>query len=208
MQDQWNEWIKEINGYLARVGVNKFLKEELPWDFLDQFTNLMEIKESDLKGIIQEGCVVEGNIHLGKKSRILFPSVIDGNGYIGENVVVGPFAYLRGNFLIGDNASVGRTEFKNSIILSGSRVAHFSYIGDSVIGRNCNLGAGTKTANLRLDEKQVIVRIGEKKYDSRKRKLGTIMEDEVKVGCNVVFNPGSYVQRGTLIFPNEVYLRK
>jgi len=91
-------------------------------------------------------------------------------------------------------------EVKNSIIMKGTKVPHLSYVGDSVIGEGCNLGAGTKIANLRLDKENI--RVGG--IDTRRRKLGAIIGDNVETGINASINVGSVIGDGTFIGPGAL----
>jgi bifunctional UDP-N-acetylglucosamine pyrophosphorylase/glucosamine-1-phosphate N-acetyltransferase len=90
-------------------------------------------------------------------------------------------------------------EIKNSIIMDNTNVNHLSYVGDSVIGVDCNLGAGTNLANLRFDDKHVKVTVKGKRVDSGLRKLGAIFGDGVKTGINTSVNPGVKIGNGTFI---------
>jgi bifunctional UDP-N-acetylglucosamine pyrophosphorylase/glucosamine-1-phosphate N-acetyltransferase len=72
-------------------------------------------------------------------------------------------------------------------------------VGDSVIGERCNIGAGTKVANLRLDEREVQVVVDGKKVGSGRRKLGVIMGDDVKTGINSTIDVGTIIGEGTFI---------
>ena len=83
--------------------------------------------------------------------------------------------------------------------MDGTNVNHLSYVGDSVIGVNCNLGAGTNLANLRFDDQHVKVTVKGKKVDSGLRKLGAIFGDGVKTGINTSVNPGVKIGNGTFI---------
>ena len=74
--------------------------------------------------------------------------------------------------------------------MENTNVGHLSYVGDSVIGSNCNIAAGTNIANLRFDNKSVKTIIKNKKEDSGRRKLGAIIGDSVKTGINSSFSPG------------------
>jgi bifunctional UDP-N-acetylglucosamine pyrophosphorylase/glucosamine-1-phosphate N-acetyltransferase len=74
--------------------------------------------------------------------------------------------------------------------MNNSNAPHLNYVADSIIGENCNLGAGTITANLKFTETNVKLNVKGKKIDSGKRKLGVIMGDNVKTGVNVSFYPG------------------
>lgn len=111
----------------------------------------------------------------------------------GDNVLLGDYAYVRGPIILGDNVKFGG-EIKNSIILSGTNVSHRNiYIGDSIIGRNCNFGAGTQTANLRFDEGEIHVKMGDKKFPTARNKLGLICGHNCKFGINSSISPGLYV---------------
>ena len=100
---------------------------------------------------------------------------------------------------VGDHCHIGISEVKNSIILSHSNVPHFNYIGDSIICEYVNLGAGTKVANLRFDDKSVFVSIKGKRIDSKRRKLGTIIGPNVKTGINVSIMTGKIIGENSII---------
>ncbi|RLI76186.1 hypothetical protein DRP05_13325, partial [Archaeoglobales archaeon] len=79
---------------------------------------------------------------------------------------------------------------KRSIVMNKSKVPHLNYVADSVIAEGCNLGAGTKIANLRFDDANVKVTIKGKRIDSGRRKLGAFIGYNVKTGINVSIYPG------------------
>jgi bifunctional UDP-N-acetylglucosamine pyrophosphorylase/glucosamine-1-phosphate N-acetyltransferase len=86
--------------------------------------------------------------------------------------------------------------------MDDSRISHLSYIGDSLIAEGCNIGAGTITANLRLDEKSIRMKIKEAPVDSGRKKLGVILGDRVKTGIQVCLMPGVKVGCDSIIGPN------
>jgi bifunctional UDP-N-acetylglucosamine pyrophosphorylase/glucosamine-1-phosphate N-acetyltransferase len=88
-----------------------------------------------------------------------------------------------------------------------THVGHLSYIGDSVIGADCNIGAGTITANLRFDDLPIKVTVKGERVDSRKRKLGAFLGDRVKTGINVSLYPGVKVGPNSWIAPHAVVSR-
>jgi len=88
--------------------------------------------------------------------------------------------------------------------MDGTHIGHLAYVGDSIIGRNCNFGAGTKVGNLRLDEKNVKVEIKGKLVDTGRRKLGAIIADGVKTGLNSVINPGLKLGPNSVLGPGAV----
>ena len=122
---------------------------------------------------------------------IIYPSTyIEGKNTIGKNCHIGPFAHLRGNVNIGDNVKIGNfVEVKNSSIDSNTNAGHLSYIGDSEIGNNVNIGAGTITANYNPVTKV-----------KSKTKLG----NHVKTGSNSVIVAPVDVSEGTNIGAGSV----
>jgi bifunctional UDP-N-acetylglucosamine pyrophosphorylase/glucosamine-1-phosphate N-acetyltransferase len=76
-----------------------------------------------------------------------------------------------------------------------------SYIGDSIIGENCNFGAGTNVANLRFDNAEVKLNIQGERQSSGRRKFGCVMADNVKTGINVSIMPGKKIGPNKLIPP-------
>ncbi|MBD3203604.1 NTP transferase domain-containing protein [Candidatus Woesearchaeota archaeon] len=163
-----------------------------PWDLLGANSFFIKnIKETKNLGLIEDNTTIMGNIIVGKNTKILNGVYIEGNIVIGENCKIGPNCYLRRNTAIGNNCHIGQAvEIKNSIIMDNSNVPHLSYIGDSVIGEKVNLGAGTITANLRHDNKNVKSMVKKKLVDTKRRKLGAIIADYVHTGINTSIYPG------------------
>jgi bifunctional UDP-N-acetylglucosamine pyrophosphorylase/glucosamine-1-phosphate N-acetyltransferase len=83
-----------------------------------------------------------------------------------------------------------------------AHIGHLSYVGDSIVGENCNLAAGTITANYRLDAKTVKMMIKDKMVDTERRKLGAVLGDNVKTGINALFMPGVKVGNDAWVGPN------
>ena len=121
---------------------------------------------------------------------------------IGRDVLIRPGAYIRAGCWIGDGCIVGAsTEVKHSILLDGARAPHLNYVGDSILGRGVNLGAGTIASNFRHDGQQIQIPFEQGHIDSGRRKLGAILGDRVLTGCNCVLHPGVVVGRDTQLYP-------
>lgn len=130
-------------------------------------------------------------------------ALIKGPTMVGNRTEIRQGAYIRGSCLIGAGCVVGHvTEMKNSVMLDDAKAGHFAYLGDSILGFNCNLGAGTKLANLKFINNPITLSIEGKSYQTGLRKFGSIAGDEVQTGCNSVTNPGSMLGRGTFVYPN------
>jgi len=171
-----------------------------PWDMLDANLKLMENLSSDVQGTVEEGVSVQGTVMVGKGSVVKSGTYIEGPCVIGTNCRIGPHAYIRGATSIGNDCHIGHcTELKNSIIMNGTKIPHFNYIGDSIIGSGCNFGAGTKIANLRHDHANIKV-CGK---DTRRKKFGAIIGDGVQFGINCSINVGSKIGINAQFAPNS-----
>ena len=178
-------------------------KEFAFWEYLKKAKGMLEGISEENKGKIEKNVIVEGKVSLGKNSVIKSGTRIEGTVFIGENCVVGPNAFLRGFVILEGKNTVANSELKNVILMEGSNAPHYSYVGDSLIGKNCNLGAGTKIANLRFDNKNVRILIRGKEIDSGERKLGCLMHDEVKTGVNSGINGGVILYPDANVQPNS-----
>lgn len=176
-----------------------------PWDLLKANKFLMTDMKGKMEGEVQTYAMLEGEVSVGKGSRILNGAYIIGPVIIGEDTDIGPNCYIRPSTYVGNGCKVGNAvEVKNSIIMNGSKVPHHNYVGDSVIGQKCNLGSGTKVANLRLDNRNIRVSLKGETIDSGLRKLGVIMGDNVKTGINASIDPGTIIGEGCFIGPGTV----
>lgn len=171
-----------------------------PWELIEVNEDLIGKLKTEIKGTIEDGAFIHGEVFLDEGSVIKAGVYIEGNVYIGKNCDIGPNSYIRGNTYFGDNVYVGNAvEIKNSIIMENTNVSHLSYVGDSVIGSNCNIAAGTNIANLRFDNATIKTKIKNQKIDSGRRKLGAIIGDSVKTGINSSFSPGVKVGHNSTI---------
>ena len=144
----------------------------------------------------------DGRVVIGAGSIVEPGAMIKGPAVIGKNCEVRQGAYFRGNCLVGDGCVVGHaTEIKGSIMLDGAKAGHFAYIGDSILGKGVNLGAGTKLANLKMIKGTIVVRSDKGRYDTGRRKLGAILGDGTETGCNSVTSPGTLMGPGSIVYP-------
>lgn len=138
--------------------------------------------------VIEPNVFIGPNVRIGKDSRInAFSHIVDCE--INDNVEVGPFARIRGNSVLMDHSSVGNfVEVKDSVFSEKAKAKHLSYIGDTTVGKNVNIGAGTITCN----------------YDGVK-KYKTSIGDNAFIGSNstlvapVTIGAGSIVGAGSVI---------
>ncbi|MGZ7208422.1 MAG: bifunctional sugar-1-phosphate nucleotidylyltransferase/acetyltransferase [Methanobacterium sp.] len=199
--------MKENKKVIGLKSEDKWIDIGRPWELLDVNEHFISGMKEKIQGEIEEGVTIHGPVILGKNSVIRSGTYIFGPIFIGEGCDIGPNSYLRKCTYLGNNVNVGNAvEIKNSIIMDGTNVNHLSYVGDSVIGANCNIAAGTNIANLRFDNQNVKMNIKGEKCDCGIRKLGAIFGDNVKTGINSSFNPGikvginAAVGSGTIIY--------
>ena len=147
--------------------------------------------ESDGPVMIEQGAVIEPTSHF------------IGPCFIGKGAIIRHGAYIRQNSWICSNAVVGHcSEIKHSVLLPGAKAPHFNYVGDSILGKGVNLGAGVKLSNLRNDGGEVYLRIDELKLASGLRKFGAILGEDSQLGCNAVTNPGTVLGNNSIVWPN------
>jgi UDP-N-acetylglucosamine diphosphorylase/glucosamine-1-phosphate N-acetyltransferase len=176
-----------------------------PWDLLKVNKLFMAGLKARLEGEVQSHATIEGEVVLGKGSRVLNGSYVIGPVIIGRDTDIGPNCLIRPSTYIGSGCKVGNAvEIKNSVIMDGSKAPHHNYVGDSIIARNCNLGSGTKVANLRLDDRSIRVSLKGKLVDTGLRKLGVIMGEGVKTGINASIDPGTIIGEGCFIGPGAL----
>ena len=144
------------------------------------------------KSVIGDGCEISPNSvikdsYLGEGCIIVASHIEDSS--LGKGCTVGPFAHIRANSKLGEKCRVGNfVEIKNSQIGNNSKMAHLAYVGDAIVGNNCNIGCGVVFCNYD----------GEKKQQS---KLG----DNVFVGSNanlvapVSIADNAYIAAGSTI---------
>jgi UDP-N-acetylglucosamine diphosphorylase/glucosamine-1-phosphate N-acetyltransferase len=181
--------------------INYWLNLTYPWDLLPANEYLLKGVESQNLGEIEDNVVMKGKVAIGQDTVVRSGSYIAGPVIIGQNCDIGPNCYIRPYTSIGDGCHIGSAvEVKNSIIMKGSKIPHHNYVGDSIIGEECNFGAGTKIANLRLDKKNIRIA----GIDTKRRKLGAIIGDRVETGINSCINAGSIVGNNTHIGPGAI----
>jgi len=155
---------------------------------------------------IAKSAKIEGKVFIGENVRIFEGAIIKGPCYIGNNSIIGNNALIRdytnleNDTLIGAFAEVTRSIFQDNCQI------HSGYFGDSIFNRSCKVGAGTVTANIRLDGEKIKSAVKEEKIDTGLNKLGTIVGRNTKIGINVSLMPGVLVGRDCQIGPQSLVL--
>jgi len=179
-----------------------------PWDLLEANRWALMRMNHKVRGYVESGAHLIGPVTVAETARIRSGAYIEGPALIDEESDIGPNCYIRSYTSIGKKVRVGNAcEIKNSIIMDNVHIGHLSYVGDSIIGERCNLGAGTITANYRLDGGTIKMVVKDRVVDSGRTKLGAVLGDNVKAGINALFMPGVKVGCNSWIGPNVVVHR-
>ncbi len=181
--------------------------EMIPLREIEIFEGSYYFRKQKIEGsILKAGSVLMGKKIFFENEVIVEPfAVIFAPAYFSKGTQIRQGAYIRGNVYTGEKVVIGHvTEVKNSIILSFAKAAHFAYVGDSILGKEVNLGAGTKLANLKFSKKEIFLTINKNTFNTGLKKLGAILGDKSQTGCNVVLQPGTLLGKKSIIYPGKV----
>lgn len=151
-----------------------------------------------------EGYHIADGVAIHETATVEAGAVLKGPVIIGQNCFVGAHAYLRAGVYLAENSRVGPgCEIKCSLIGRNSSIAHFNFVGDSLIGNQVNMEAGAVIANHYNErtDKRIFVQVKGTSLDSKREKLGAIVGDYVRIGANAVLSPG------TLLLPHSIVKR-
>lgn len=183
---------------------NTILKDYLlnfkyPYEVFDDLENYILKLGNSLSNEykkINDNIWIHESAKIDDRAKIIGPTIISKNAEIRFN------AYIRGSVVIGEDCVVGNSsEVKNSILFNKAKAPHFNYVGDSILGYNVNLGAGSVLSNLRFDKQLINIKYNNLIIPTKRKKLGSILADNVEVGCNSVLNPGTIVLKNSYIKP-------
>lgn len=195
------------------------------WEVLSRigrfaFEYIMSVDgDNTIFGTVMNGAYIDDRdaVVIGEGTVIEPGAFVQGPAIIGKNCQIRHGAYIRGDVVIGNDCIIGHaSELKNTIMFDKAQCPHFNYVGDSILGRGVNLGAGTRLSNLPVvsvkDQETgkrppIIICVDDKEYNTKLSKFGAILGDGAQTGCNVVTNPGCLIGKNTLVYPN-VSLRK
>lgn len=141
---------------------------------------------------------------MGENVKIFENAVIKGPCYIGDNCVIGNNALIReytnleNNSIVGANVEVTRCIFQEDVHV------HSGFFGDSIFGKGCRIGAGTITANVRIDRGEVKSVVKGEKIGTGLDSLGVIMGENSKSGIHCSLMPGILIGSNCNIWPHSI----
>lgn len=184
------------------VGTYKY-----PWHLFEAVKFLMDkylepkIAKSSQIG---KNVVISGKVFIGENSRIFEGAVIKGPCYIGNDCVVGSNGLIREYSNLENGAMTGALSESARCVFQENSHVHSGFFGDSIFGSGCRVGAGTVTANRRLDRQEVKAEVKGKKVGTGLKSLGVIVGENTKIGINVCLMPGVLIGPDCAVGPGSL----
>ncbi|GGM64983.1 bifunctional UDP-N-acetylglucosamine pyrophosphorylase/glucosamine-1-phosphate N-acetyltransferase [Halarchaeum rubridurum] len=189
------------------VAFERWLDVGRPWELLEANEWKLGEMAGRVDGEVHPDAELTGDVVVEAGATVRSGVVVEGPAYIKAGATVGPNAYVRGASYVGPDAKVGHAvEVKNSVMMADAHAGHLAYVGDSVLGRGTNLGAGTKVANLRHDGAPVKTLVKGEVVSTGRRKFGVILGDDAKTGINTSLNAGVKLPTEGATRPGEVVM--
>ena len=209
-EDALSEYMRKNEVKLALLDKSEentpsFLK--YPWHLFNMrkylFNTFLERKiEKSAK--ISKNVTIDGKVYIGKNVKIFENAVIKGPCYLGDNCLIGNNSLIREYVNLENNVMIGAfAEVTRSIFQEGS-TTHSGYFGDSIIGKNTKIGAGTITSNVRLDRAEIKSEVKGEKINTGLKSFGAVIGENTYLGTKVNIMPGKFIGSNCQIGPNSV----
>jgi NDP-sugar pyrophosphorylase family protein len=176
----------------------KELQQSEPWTISNNLKNIIEKMIANL----DDNYIIEDNVAIHKSAIIENNVIIKSPAIISKNCFIGANAYFREGVFLDHSVKIGPgCEIKNSIVCSGTAIAHFNYIGNSIIGRNINFEAGSIAANHYNERavKKISVLYNGEIIETNSDKFGSLIGDNSRVGANAVLSPGTILVKNSIV---------
>lgn len=192
--------IKNLYNLEETIAAELFEGAVYPWELLPKISSFLVMLGEKLPK--DKFTQVKEQVWIANSAKVAPTACINGPAIIDEEAEIRHCAFIRGNAIVGKGAVVGNsTELKNVILFNKVQVPHYNYVGDSILGFQSHMGAGSITSNVKSDKTLVVVKNGEEKVETGLKKFGAMLGDHVEVGCNSVLNPGTVIGRNSNVYP-------
>jgi UDP-N-acetylglucosamine diphosphorylase / glucose-1-phosphate thymidylyltransferase / UDP-N-acetylgalactosamine diphosphorylase / glucosamine-1-phosphate N-acetyltransferase / galactosamine-1-phosphate N-acetyltransferase len=172
--------------------------KQLPWHIIK---NIESILRDKITGLSKE-FNIKDDVAIHSSAKLEHGCIIKGPAIISAGCFIAAHAYLRGGVFLGEKVIVGPgTEIKSSIILSGTALAHFNFVGDSLVGSQVNMEAGSVIANHfnERTDKTIYVHLDGKRMAIDSQKFGALVGDHTRIGANAVLSPGTILSSSSIV---------
>ena len=186
---------------MASMWENEWLDIVYPWEILQANKIILDSwSESSIakSAVMESNVTMQGVVKIGENAVIKAGAVLEGPCSIGRGSYIGNNSLIRSYTSIGSNCSVGYgVELKNCVVLDKSGIGRLSFVGDSVIGENVDIGAGCMTVNRNTNWEKIQVKNKKTVFSTKMKKLGAFVGDDVVIGA------GNTIQPGTVVLPRK-----
>lgn len=192
-------------GLKGSIWEKGWLDISYPWDVLSANKMVMGKWDSSMihESVNIGGAKLTGPVHIEEDVEIRPGVAIEGPAFIGRGSYIGHNVLVRKFTSIGAGCVVGfAAELKNCVLFGKTRIGRLSFIGDSVVGENVEIGSGTMTINSNLDDSNIKVGLGKKVFDTGMKKVGAFIGDGARIGSGHCVAPGHVIEPGCVIAHN------
>lgn len=172
---------------------------QAPWDITARSDAIVR---QLLAGLDEPEYRISGEIAIHRSAQVEDGAVLKGPLVLGPDCFVAAGAYLRGGCWLAEACTIGPgSELKSSFVFAGTKLAHFNFVGDSLLGEDVNLEAGSIVCNYRNErsDKHIHVRIGNTLHRTPAQKFGAVIGDHGRVGANAVLAPGALLAPASVV---------
>lgn len=172
--------------------------DEVPWHITKNIQQWIVEKIASLDSAYE----VKNDIAIHKTAAIEPHVILKGPVIVGPRCFIGSHAYLRGGVFMDEKVSIGPgCEVKSSFLFAGASLAHFNFVGDSILGSNVNMEAGSIIANHfnERDDKTIFVLLDGNVHTTGATKFGALVGDGTKIGANAVLSPGTILRQNSIV---------
>ena len=186
-----------IEHYVARWSASPFAGlADPPWQITERAEAVIS---AAIPGLGSDYRITD-NVAVHRTATIEAGAIVKGPAILCARCFVAASAYLRGGVFLDQDCIIGPgAELKTSFMFAGSKLAHFNFVGDSILGSGVNLEAGSIVANYRneLEDKAIRIAFDGGVIETGVRKFGALLGDGTRIGANAVIAPGAILAPGS-----------
>ncbi|WP_426132108.1 LpxA family transferase [Pseudomonas sp. DWP1b1] len=196
-----------LTDYIAPIAQSRLAPwaDLAPWALVSQAPAIVRQLLAELPA---DEYVIQDEIAIHRTAMVEAGALLKPPLIIGAHCFIASGSLLRGGCWLDEHCIIGPgAELKTSFVFSGSKLAHFNFVGDSVLGQGINLEAGSIVANYRneRDDKEVQVRVGGVLQRTGCDKFGALLGDQCRIGANAVLAPGALLKPASVVGRGQLF---
>ncbi|MCP4561920.1 MAG: LpxA family transferase [Bosea sp.] len=174
------------------------LRVETPWELTAHAQRIVEeiLIQLDANYRVSDGLAVHQSASVESGATLKGPAIIGPHCFVANHSLIRGGCWLEAECVLGPGA-----ELKSSFLFRGSKLAHFNFVGESILGCNVNLEAGSIIANHRNErpDETIAFHYNGERVDTGKKKFGAVVGDGARIGANAVIAPGAILTAGAVV---------